>query len=427
MIHQHFMLVPSQTVTENIILGLSDPRFFLPMDKLDKQILDLQEQYGLKVDPKAKIWQLSVGEQQRVEILKMLYRGAKILIMDEPTAVLTPQEIEELFVTLRAMVAGGHSIVFISHKLHEVLAIANRVTVLRAGKVTAAAVSTTGVTKAQLATLMVGREVVFSVKKNPVTAGDVVLSVEGACAENDRGVPALREFGIQVRAGEIVGIAGVAGNGQSELAQVITGLRKCSSGKVVINGEDIVNQDPRAAIKRKVAHVPEDRHHVGSSPGLSLADNLIMKSYREAPVSRGWVLNRPLIREQAQTLKKEYDIAAPNIDVQVRLLSGGNLQKAILAREMTAGPKLIVAVQPTRGLDVGAIEAVQRVLLREREKGTAILLISEELEEIMTLSDRIVGIYEGQNMGELKSEEATLTEIGLMMAGTPRGEKGTSN
>ena len=427
MIHQHFMLVPSQTVTENIILGLSDPRFFLPLDKLDKQVLDLQEQYGLKVDPKAKIWQLSVGEQQRVEILKMLYRGAKILIMDEPTAVLTPQEIEELFVTLRAMVAGGHSIVFISHKLHEVLSIANRVTVLRAGKVTAAAVSTTGVTRAQLATLMVGREVVFSVKKDPVTAGDVVLSVEGVCAENDRGVPALREFGIQVRAGEIVGIAGVAGNGQSELAQVITGLRKCSSGKVIVNGEDIVNQDPRAAIKHQVAHVPEDRHHVGSSPGLSLADNLIMKSYREAPVSRGWVLNRPLIRERAQSLKKEYDIAAPNIDVEVRLLSGGNLQKAILAREMTAGPKLIVAVQPTRGLDVGAIEAVQHVLLREREKGTAILLISEELEEIMTLSDRIVGIYEGQNMGELTAEEATLTEIGLMMAGTPRGDKGTGD
>jgi simple sugar transport system ATP-binding protein len=423
MIHQHFMLVPSQTVTENIILGLSDPRFFLPMDKLDKQILDLQEQYGLKVDPKAKIWQLSVGEQQRVEILKMLYRGAKILIMDEPTAVLTPQEIDELFVTLRAMVAGGHSIVFISHKLHEVLSIADRVTVLRAGKVTAAGVSTVGVTKAQLATLMVGREVVFSVKKDPVTAGDVVLSVEQVSAENDRGVPALREFGIQVRAGEIVGIAGVAGNGQSELAQVITGLRKCAAGRVRINGEDIANQDPRAAIKRRVAHVPEDRHHVGSSPGLSLADNLIMKSYRASPVSRGWVLNRPVIRQQAETLKKDYDIAAPNIDVQVRLLSGGNLQKAILAREMTAGPSLIVAVQPTRGLDVGAIEAVQHVLLRERAKGTAILLISEELEEIMTLSDRIVGIYEGQNMGELKADEATLTEIGLMMAGTPRGEK----
>ncbi len=425
MIHQHFMLVPSQTVTENIILGLSDPRFFLPLDALDKKILALQEQYGLKVDPKAKIWQLSVGEQQRVEILKMLYRGAKVLIMDEPTAVLTPQEIDELFVTLRAMVAKGHSIVFISHKLHEVLSIANRVTVLRGGKVTAAGLSTVGVTKAQLAQLMVGREVVFTVKKNPVRAGDVVLSVEDVCTENDRGVPALREFGIQVRAGEIVGIAGVAGNGQSELAQVITGLRKCSCGRVLISGEDIANQDPRAAIKRRVAHVPEDRHHVGSSPGLSLADNLIMKSYRETPVSRGWVLNRPVIRQQSNTLKKEYDIAAPNVDVQARLLSGGNLQKAILAREMTAGPKLIVAVQPTRGLDVGAIEAVQRVLLREREKGTAILLISEELEEIMTLSDRIVGIYEGRNMGELKAEEATLTEIGLMMAGTPRGEAAT--
>ncbi len=425
MIHQHFMLVPSQTVTENIILGLSDPRFFLPLDALDKKVLALQEQYGLKVDPKAKIWQLSVGEQQRVEILKMLYRGAKVLIMDEPTAVLTPQEVDELFITLRSMLTRGHSIVFISHKLDEVRAIANRVTVLRHGKVTAAGVPAKGATKAQLAQLMVGREVLFTVKRNPVKAGDVVLSVENVCAENDRGLPALREFGIQVRAGEIVGIAGVAGNGQSELAQVITGLRKCSCGRVVVGGDDIANQDPRSAIKRHVAHVPEDRHHVGSSPGLSLSDNLIMKSYRASPVSRGWVLNRPVIRNQSNSLKKEYDIAAPSVDVQARLLSGGNLQKAILAREMTIGPKLIVAVQPTRGLDVGAIEAVQGVLLREREKGTAILLISEELEEIMSLSDRIVGIYEGRNMGELKAEEATLTEIGLMMAGTRHGDAET--
>ncbi len=425
MIHQHFMLVPSQTVTENIILGLSDPRFFLPLDALDKKVLALQEQYGLKVDPKAKIWQLSVGEQQRVEILKMLYRGAKVLIMDEPTAVLTPQEVDELFITLRSMLTRGHSIVFISHKLDEVRAIANRVTVLRHGKVTAAGVPAKGATKAQLAQLMVGREVLFTIKRNPVKAGDVVLSVENVCAENDRGLPALREFGIQVRAGEIVGIAGVAGNGQSELAQVITGLRKCTCGRVVVGGDDIANQDPRSAIKRHVAHVPEDRHHVGSSPGLSLSDNLIMKSYRASPVSRGWVLNRLVIRNQSNSLKKEYDIAAPSVDVQARLLSGGNLQKAILAREMTIGPKLIVAVQPTRGLDVGAIEAVQGVLLREREKGTAILLISEELEEIMSLSDRIVGIYEGRNMGELQAEEATLTEIGLMMAGTRHGDAET--
>ncbi len=425
MVHQHFMLVPSQTVTENIILGLPEPRFFLPMAELDQKIVALQERYGLKVHPKAKIWQISVGEQQRVEILKMLYRGARVLIMDEPTAVLTPQEVDELFVTLRAMVAQGHSIVFISHKLDEVLAIANRITVLRGGRVTAAGLDAREATKAQLAQLMVGRPVVFTVEKGPAQYGPVVLSVEGVCAENDRGVPALRDFSLQVRAGEIVGIAGVAGNGQSELAQVITGLRKCTCGRVIINGEDVANRDPRAAIKRRVAHVPEDRTGVGSSPGLSLADNLIMKSYREPPVSKGWVLSRPVIRQQANELKTAFDIVAPSVDVQARLLSGGNLQKAILAREMSAGPKLIVAVQPTRGLDVGAIEAVQRVLLRERDQGTAILLISEELEEIMSLSDRIICIYEGRNMGEVKAEEATLTDLGLMMAGTPRGGKAT--
>ncbi len=425
MIHQHFMLVPTQTVTENIILGLSEPHFYLPMAELDKRVMALQEQYGLKVDPRAKIWQLSVGEQQRVEILKMLYRGARVLIMDEPTAVLTPQEVDELFVTLRSMTASGHSIVFISHKLDEVLAIANRVTVLRHGKVTASGLSTIGVTKAQLALLMVGREVVFSVDKKPAVPGEVALSIDDICAENDRGLPALRNFSLQVRQGEIIGMVGVAGNGQSELAQVITGLRGCSCGRVLIAGEDIANMKPYAAIKRHVAHVPEDRHGVGSSPGLSLADNLIMKNYRESPVSKGWVLNRSVVRKQANQLKTEYDIIAPSIDVQARLLSGGNLQKAILAREMSAGPKLIIAVQPTRGLDVGAIEAVHKVLLQEREKGTAILLISEELEEIMALADRIVGIYEGKNMGELPAQTATLTQIGLMMAGTPQGSAQT--
>jgi simple sugar transport system ATP-binding protein len=421
MIHQHFMLVPTQTVTENIILGLDEPHFFLRLPELDKKILALQEQYGLKVDPKAKIWQLSVGEQQRVEILKMLYRGAKVLIMDEPTAVLTPQEVTELFVILRAMLKAGHSIIFISHKLDEVRAIADRVTVLQHGRVTAAGIPAAGTSKEELARLMVGREVVFRVEKNPLNPGPVALAVESVCAENDRGLPALRDFSVQVRAGEIVGIAGVAGNGQSELAQVITGLRKCTCGHVLIDQEDLANKSPRMAIKRHVAHVPEDRHGVGSSPGLSLADNLIMKNYRESPVSSGWVLNQPIIRKQASELKENYDIAAPSIDVQARLLSGGNLQKAILAREMSAGPKLIVAVQPTRGLDVGAIEAVQRVLLQERDHGTAILLITEELDELMSLSDRIVGIYEGRNMGELNAATATLTEIGLMMAGTPQG------
>ncbi len=427
MVHQHFMLVPSQTVTENIILGLSDPRFLLPMAELEKKVLGLQEQYGLKVDPKAKIWQLSVGEQQRVEVLKMLYRGARVLIMDEPTAVLTPQEVDELFVTLRSMLERGHSIVFISHKLDEVRAIANRVTVLRHGKVTAAGVTAKGATKTQLAQLMVGREVVFTVKKKPVQPGKVVLDLHDVAAENDRGLPALRTFSLQVREGEIVGVAGVAGNGQSELAQVITGLRKVTSGKILINGEDLANKDPRSAIRRHVAHVPEDRTGVGSSPGLSLAENLIMKNYRTQPISSGWVLNRPVIRKQATEIRQSFDIAAPNIEVQARLLSGGNLQKAILARELGTGPKLLVACQPTRGLDVGAIEAVHRHLLAERERGAAILLISEELEEVMSLSDRIVGIYEGQNMGELAAEEATLTEIGLMMAGTPHSGRGNGH
>lgn len=417
MIHQHFMLVPSQTVTENIVLGLNAPRFLLRLPELDRRVLELQARYGLKVDPKAKIWQLSVGEQQRVEILKMLYRGARVLIMDEPTAVLTPQEVEELFVTLRGMVASGHAVVFISHKLDEVLAIANRITVLQHGRVTAAGLPAHGVTKRELAQLMVGREVVFTLQKPPAQPGPVVLELRDICAENDRGLPALKGVALQVRAGEIVGVAGVAGNGQSELAQVITGLRQCTCGQVLINGEDIVNRTPAAAIARRVAHVPEDRTGVGSAPGLSVADNLIMKNYRAAPISTGWVLNQPVIRQQAETLKKAYDIAAPSVNVQARLLSGGNLQKAILAREMSAGPKLIVAVQPTRGLDVGAIEAVQRVLLDERARGTAILLISEELDELMALSDRIVGIYEGEIMGELRAEDATLEQIGLMMAG----------
>jgi simple sugar transport system ATP-binding protein len=418
MVHQHFMLVPSQTVTENILLGLDEPRFLLRLPEFDRRILALQEQYGLKVDPKVKIWQLSVGEQQRVEILKMLYRGARVLIMDEPTAVLTPQEVRELFVTLRSMTQRGHSIIFISHKLDEVLAIANRVTVLQHGRVTAAGLNTKGVTKSELARLMVGREVVFTLDKKPVTPGPVTLSIEDVSAENDRGLPALRDLSLQVRAGEIVGMAGVAGNGQTELAQVITGLRRCTGGRVVACDEVISNGPPRRAIDRGVSHIPEDRAGVGSSPSLSVADNLIMKNYRQAPVASGWVLNRPVIRQTAEKLKQAYDIAAPTIDTEARLLSGGNLQKMILAREMSCSPKVMIAMQPTRGLDVGAIEAVHRLLLQECEQGAAILLISEELDEIMSLSDRIVVIYEGQIMGEMSAEEADLETIGLMMAGT---------
>lgn len=417
MVHQHFMLVPTQTVTENILLGLDEPRFFLNLAAYDQKVRNLQEQFGLRVDPTAKIWQLSVGEQQRVEILKTLYRGAKILIMDEPTAVLAPQEIDELMATLRSMAGQGKSIVFISHKLHEVTKIADRLTVLRRGKVTAEGVSMSGITKEELARLMVGRAVVFSVQKKPQQPGAVVLSMSNVQAENDKGVPALRGVSLEVRSGEILGIAGVAGNGQSELAEVITGLRPCS-GSVKINNEEVGNRPPIAAIRSGVAHIPEDRSRVGTAPNLSITENTILKNYRQPPIGNGWTIDFTSARQHAQILKEKYDILAPNVNVSARKLSGGNLQKVILAREISAHPKLMVAVQPTRGLDVGAIEGIQRLLLEQREAGAAILLISEELEELLSLSDRLAVIYGGKIMGIMPVEQADIQQIGLMMTGT---------
>jgi general nucleoside transport system ATP-binding protein len=417
MVHQHFMLVPSQTVTENILLGLDKPRFFMRLPYYDQVIANLSAQFGLKVDPGAKIWQLSVGEQQRVELMKMLYRGANVLIMDEPTAVLAPQEIDDLFKTLRTMVAEGKSIIFISHKLHEVMAIADQVTVLRKGKVSAAGVPTKSTTRQDLANLMVGRQVMFHLEKETVQPGPVVLALEEICAANDKGLESLRGFSLELRAGEIVGLAGVAGNGQNELAQVISGLRKVTCGKVIINGEEIQNKPVGESIRHGVAYVPEDRHHVGSAPNLSVTDNVIMKNYRQPPIAHGWVVDMTTATEYANNLKQAYDIMAPTVKTPVRLLSGGNLQRVILAREISGKPVLLVAVQPTRGLDIGAIEGVQRLLLAQRAAGAAILLISEELEELFELSDRIAVIYEGKLMGEGK--DLNIETIGLMMTGTP--------
>ncbi|MBN2119091.1 MAG: ABC transporter ATP-binding protein [Anaerolineales bacterium] len=424
MVHQHFMLVPSQTVTENILLGLDDPRFFMRLNEYDAKIAKLGERFGLKVDPRAKIWQLSVGEQQRVELLKMLYRGANVLIMDEPTAVLAPTEIEGLFQTLRAMVAQGKSVIFISHKLQEVTAIADRVTVLRRGKVTAAGVVTKGVTRQELARLMVGREVVFSIDKKPRQPGEVILDVKDLQAENDKGFPALRGVSLHVRAGEIVGVAGVAGNGQTELSQVIAGLRKCRQGEVILNGDRVNNRDTLYGIQHGMAYVPEDRTHVGSAPNLSVTDNVIMKKYRKPPISRGSLLDMGAATNFAKELKQAYDIMVPTVNTPVRLLSGGNLQRVILAREISGQPDFMVAVQPTRGLDVGAIEGVHRLLLAQREVGAAVLLISEELEELLSLSDRVYVIYEGKIMGEVKiastePDQSLIETIGQMMTGTP--------
>jgi len=419
MVHQHFMLVPTQTVTENILLGLNEPKFFMRLTDYDKKILALQEQFGLRVDPTAKIWQLSVGEQQRVEILKMLYRGAKILIMDEPTAVLAPQEIEDLMHTMRSMVAQDKSIIFISHKLHEVTAVADRITVLRKGKVTAEGRSMAGVTKEELARLMVGRNVVFTVTKTHRDPGNVVLELKDVHCENEKGVPALRGVSLQVRSGEILGIAGVAGNGQSELAQVITGLRPCR-GSITVNGKEVSNQPPIVAINSGVSHVPEDRNRVGSAPNLSITENTIMKNYRSEPIGNGWSINFASARDQARKLKDQYDILAPNVKTMARKLSGGNLQKVILAREISSGPQMMVAVQPTRGLDVGAIEAIQKLILDQRQSGTAVLLISEELEELLSLSDRIAVIFDGRIMGVVSAAEADVHDIGLMMTGSER-------
>jgi ABC-type uncharacterized transport system ATPase subunit len=358
-----------------------------------------------------------VGEQQRVELLKMLYRGADVLILDEPTAVLAPQEIETFFDTLRSMTKENKSIIFISHKLQEVMAVSNRITVLRKGKVTAAGLETGDITRQELAHQMVGREVVFHLDKKPQEPGRVVLDIQDVHAENDKGLPALGGVSLQIHAGEILGLAGVAGNGQRELSQVITGLRDCTQGRVLLNGEEISNRSARLAIQRGLAYVPEDRTHVGTAPNLSITDNVIMKNYRQAPIAHGWAIDMGQANQFANNLKKAYEIAAPSVETPVRLLSGGNLQRVILAREISGKPAIMIAVQPTRGLDVGAIEGVHGLLLAQREAGAAVLLISEELEELLALSDRVAVIYEGKIMGEVTSED--LETVGLMMTGTP--------
>ena len=416
MVHQHFMLVPTQTVAENLILGLDSPRFFINYRTIEREVAELSEKFGLAVEPAAKIWQLSVGEQQRVEILKMLYQGAKILIMDEPTAVLTPQEAVDLFKTLRNMAATGHTIVFINHKLDEVLAVADRVTVMRRGRV-AATVEGSQTSKAELARLMVGREVLFRIQKTPAQPGPALLVIEHLSCDNDRGLPALRNLSLTVHSGEVLGIAGIAGNGQTELAEVMTGLRSATAGRVEVQGRDVTNEPATAAIDEGLAYIPADRNGVGSSPNLDLADNLILKSYRQPPIGQGWRLDLALIHSQAEQLVKQFDVKTPSVKTPARLLSGGNLQKLILAREISRQPKVIIAVYPVRGLDVGAIEAIHQMLIDERDRGAGILLISEDLDELLSLSDRIAVMHQGQIIGEVPPEDERVNEIGLMMAG----------
>lgn len=422
MIHQHFMLVPTLTVAENVALGLPSSRKpFTDIDLVSQKILELGKSYGLRVDPSALVWQLAVGQQQRVEILKALYRGADLLILDEPTAVLTPQEVDELFITLKQMTCEGHALIFISHKLHEVIDISNRVTVLRDGRVVGST-PTAGTSKSQLAQMMVGRELGFRIVKKPTQPGEVKLDIQGIWADSDRGTKSLQGVDLQVFAGEILGLAGVSGNGQRELAEVVSGLRTPTQGKVLLNSTDVSGKSAAAILNLGLSYVPEERMKDGTIRDFTVSENLILREHNRPPYSRSGFLDFRSIARRCAELIKRFNVKTPSQDTPVKNLSGGNIQKLILARELSRKPGVLVAAQPTRGLDIGATNDVHRLLLEQREQGTAILLISEDLDEILALSDRIAVIYEGQIMGVLDQKEANAEDLGLLMAGVhPEG------
>jgi simple sugar transport system ATP-binding protein len=417
MIHQHFMLVQTLTVAENVALGLPSSRGPLTdLDHVSKRILELAKIYGLKIDPDAYIWQLSVGQQQRVEIIKALYRGAALLILDEPTAVLTPQEVDELFVIMRQMVKDGHGLIFISHKLHEVVEISNRITVLRDGRKIGTR-PTSEITKQILANWMVGREVGFAPDRGNVQKGECRLQLEDVSCKSDRGTPGLRGVSLELCSGEILGIAGVSGNGQRELAETITGLRKISGGRVILESENVTGFAPGDLTDRMLSYIPEERMRDGMIKNFSVAENMILREHHKQPYSRSGFLNLRGIAGHSDELINKFHVKTPSRETLVKNLSGGNIQKVVLARELSRNPRVIIAAQPTRGLDIGATEYVREQLLVECRKGTAIMLISEDLDEILALSDRIAVIYEGQIMDIVPREEATPEKLGLLMAG----------
>jgi len=422
MVHQHFMLIPVMSVAENIVLEVEPRRagVLLDYDAAVERVREISKQFGLAVDPRAKIENISVGQQQRVEILKALYRGADVLILDEPTAVLTPQEAGELFAIIKSLQADGTSIIFISHKLNEVLEIADRITVLRRGK-QIDSVSREGATEEGLARMMVGREVLLRVEKRPSEPGDKLLELRNVSVSDDRGLPAVRDVSFDVHAGEIVGLAGVEGNGQSELIEAITGLRAADSGEVVVRGRTITHATARKMLDAGVGHIPEDRQRRGLVLEFTIAENIALHDYNRPPDSKwGWLFPRRLI-QRAASLIREFDVRGGGPRTIGGALSGGNQQKVVVAREIARDPSVLVAAQPTRGLDVGAIEYLHRRLVEERDEGRAILLISLELDEILSLSDRILVIYEGRIVGE-HARDTTEEEIGLEMLGGRRKE-----
>ncbi len=417
MVHQHFTLVNPFTVTENIILGHESNKFTLDIKKAKESVLNLMRKYELYVDPDAKISELSVGEKQKVEILKVLFRNIDILILDEPTAVLTPQETKELFKTLKILKDEGKTIIFISHKLDEVLEISDRIVILRSGKVMGEK-DPKKTNKRELASLMVGKEIFDIFELSPTKKEEVILKVENLSALSDRGHIALKEISFEIKSGEIVGLAGVSGNGQRELEEVISGVRFPIKGRVIYNGEDITYLTPKERINKGIGRIPEDRMEMGLVLDLPVFENLIIEYFDKDPLSRGVFLNYKEIFSYCDNLIKTFDIKTPNQVVITKKLSGGNLQKCILARILSMNPKFVLASQPTRGLDVGATEFIHKKLIELREKGAGVLLISEDLDEILNLSDRILVIYNGEIMGEVLRGELSREEIGLMMTGT---------
>ncbi len=417
MIHQHFMLVPNLTVVENIALGLKSSRgLVLDLDRVEKRINDLSDQYGLKVDTRAYVWQLAVGEQQRVEIIKALYRGAALLVLDEPTAVLTPQEVDDLFVTFKKMAAEGHALIFISHKLNEVLAISHRITVLRDGK-SAGMLPNQNVTRKELAQRMVGRQVLLTYERPPVETGPVRLSIEDLYVRGDRGKDAVNGVSLELRAGEILGLAGVSGNGQRELAEALAGMRPVRQGCIRLNDKIVTNGSPLMHIESGQSYIPEERMKDGAIREFSVTDNLILSDHGRQPFSNYNFLNFKAIREQCDKVVRDFNVKTPNLDTPVKNLSGGNIQKLILGRELSRGPQVLIASQPTRGVDIGASEYIHRRLLEQRLAGMATLLISEDLDEIRALSDRIAVMYEGRIIGIVEGKDSTPEQLGLMMAG----------
>ncbi|MGZ9649032.1 ABC transporter ATP-binding protein [Bacillus cereus] len=427
MVHQHFMLVHNFTVTENIILGNElKKKGKIAVEEAAKEIQKLSEQYGLSVDPYAKIQDISVGMQQRVEILKTLYRGAEILIFDEPTAVLTPQEIHELIQIMKKLVQEGKSIVLITHKLKEIMEVCDRCTIIRKGK-GIGTVDVANTDENKLAELMVGRQVNFKTEKIDAKPKEEVLSIANLVVHDARQLPAVKGLDLTVRAGEIVGIAGIDGNGQSELIEAITGLRKVESGSIAIKGKEITNWPVRRITEEGIGHIPEDRHKHGLVLDFSVRDNIVLQTYYKNPFSKKGILNFSKITEKAKALIEQFDVRTPSEQTLARALSGGNQQKAIIAREVDRNPDLLIAAQPTRGLDVGAIEFIHKRLIEQRDKGKGVLLLSLELDEILNVSDRIAVIYEGEIVAIVDAKETNEQQLGLLMAGGTKKEQVGTN